>query len=218
MSARKDLYDYVASKGPGLFSSSELREVGRVDDWARSWRQLRQDGVIDFSYNSSDKSYNVTSIGSYSNSTKRTGLSSKDLYRVRNRDGHRCQSCGKGVNDGVKLHVDHRVPLDWGGGNLDENLWTLCSDCNQAKKAFFSDGFDAQVMRHVMSEESGYQKLKVLFERSPNIPFSPSILQGISGIRDWTRTLRDIRKNHGINIQWYPKSDKYPSGYYVNIQ
>jgi hypothetical protein len=217
MSARSNLYRFIAARGIGTVSSAELREIGKVDDWARSWRQLKQDGIIEFSYNPSDKTYNVSRINQFSKSSKRVGLSSKDLYRIRHRDGHRCQSCGNGVGDGIKLHVDHRIPLEWGGSNLDDNLWTLCSNCNQAKKAYFSDELDSDVMRQVMKETSGYQKIRVLFELSPNIPFTPSVLQGISGIRDWTRTIRNIRDKYGINIQWNPRSEEYPNGYYSNV-
>src|SRR5690606_20722516 len=143
-----------------------------------------------------------TNISEYTKSTVRSGLTTKDKYRIRNRDGHRCQACGKGVNDNIRLHVDHKVPVDWGGGNEDSNLWILCNECNSAKKSFFKDDFDPEVMKLVYKQDSGFQRLKVLFENSPNKKLIPSILQGIAGIRDWTRTIRDVRKKHDINVKW----------------
>jgi len=218
MGARKDLYDYIKAKGCGEFTSVELRAVGKADDWARSFRQLKQDDILMYEYHSSSKSYGITKIGAYSNKSKRSGISSKDIYRIRNRDGHRCQTCGKSASeDKVKLHVDHKVPLEWGGTNKDDNLWVLCSGCNLAKKAFFKDDFDAEVMKLVMKESSGYQKLHVLFKESPNIKFTPAILQGISSIRDWTRTIRLIRDKERINIQWFPATEAHPNGYYSNV-
>lgn len=215
MSARIDLYNYIAAGGIKRYSTEELRRVGQISDWARVIRQLRQDGIIEYENNS--EGYDITKISEYSSNSVRDGLSSKDKYRIRNRDGHRCQSCGKGVEDNVKLHVDHKIPVDWGGGNDDANLWTLCDECNLAKKSFFKDDFDPDVMKLVYNENNGYQRLRVLFENSPNKKFSPSILQGIAGIRDWTRTIRNIREKYHLNISWFPKDDEFPNGYYSYV-
>lgn len=35
--------------------------------------------------------------------------------------------------DGVKLHVDHVVPVSRGGKSTMDNLQTLCEDCNCGK-------------------------------------------------------------------------------------
>lgn len=218
MGARKDLYDFIKTNGLKTYSREALKKVAKIEDWARALRQLSQDGIIEYEYSKGSDTYLITSIEEYSSSSKRAGLSSKDRYRIRNRDGHRCQACGKGVNDGVKLHVDHKIPLDWGGSNLDDNLWTLCNACNLGKKSFFKDDFNPEIMKAVYKETSGYKRLKVLFELSPNKEFPPSIIQGIAGIRDWTRTLRDIRKKHNLNLVWFKPTDEFPNGYYSNIE
>lgn len=215
MGAVIDLYNYILEGGTKDYTTEELRIIGQVSDWARALRQLRQDKVIE--YERISGGYKIIKINDYISASVRSALTSKDKYRIRNRDGHRCQSCGKGVNDNVKLHVDHKIPIDWGGRNDDSNLWTLCDECNLAKKSFFKDDFDAEIMKLVYKENNGYQRLKVLFEKSPNRKFNPSILQGIAGIRDWTRTIRDIRKKHNMNIMWFPKDDEFPNGYYTNI-
>ena len=41
--------------------------------------------------------------------------------------------CGRGREDGVKLHVDHIVPVSRGGKSVISNLQTLCEDCNCGK-------------------------------------------------------------------------------------
>ena len=46
--------------------------------------------------------------------------------RAKNRDGWRCQSCGK---SGV-LEVHHLQPVSAGGDNSLENLITLCRTCH----------------------------------------------------------------------------------------
>lgn len=54
-------------------------------------------------------------------------------YNVLRRDGFKCVRCGRGSADGVKLHVDHIVPVSRGGKSTMDNLQTLCEDCNCGK-------------------------------------------------------------------------------------
>lgn len=50
------------------------------------------------------------------------------------RDGFKCVVCGKGLKEGVDLHVDHIKPKDFGGEATIENGQTLCSQHNFIKK------------------------------------------------------------------------------------
>ena len=52
------------------------------------------------------------------------------------RDGYKCVICGKGLKDGVELHVDHIIPKDKGGKATIENGQTLCSTHNFRKKNY----------------------------------------------------------------------------------
>lgn len=54
-------------------------------------------------------------------------------YDVLRRDDFHCVRCGRGREDGVKLHVDHIVPVSRGGKSVMSNLQTLCEDCNCGK-------------------------------------------------------------------------------------
>ena len=56
-------------------------------------------------------------------------------YDVMKRDGFRCVLCGRTANDGVKLHVDHILPVAKGGKTEMSNLRTLCEYCNLGKSA-----------------------------------------------------------------------------------
>ena len=49
------------------------------------------------------------------------------------RDNFQCQICGSSAQDGVKLHVDHIVPVSKGGKTILSNLRTLCDRCNMGK-------------------------------------------------------------------------------------
>ena len=61
-------------------------------------------------------------------------------YDVMKRDGFRCVLCGRDASDGIKLHVDHIIPVSKGGLSTMENLRTLCEDCNRGKR----DKYDEQ--------------------------------------------------------------------------
>ena len=54
-------------------------------------------------------------------------------YDILRRDGFKCQICGSTAKDGVKLHVDHIIPVSKGGKTEPKNLRTLCDRCNLGK-------------------------------------------------------------------------------------
>lgn len=58
-------------------------------------------------------------------------------YKVLSRDRFRCVICGRSPakEPTIELHVDHIFPWSKGGQNTEENLRTLCFDCNLGKGA-----------------------------------------------------------------------------------
>lgn len=65
---------------------------------------------------------------------ERSKMSDSLRYDILRRDGFRCQLCGRTQKDGVKLHVDHIVPIAKGGKTVKSNLRTLCDRCNLGKR------------------------------------------------------------------------------------
>ena len=63
------------------------------------------------------------------------------------RDGFRCVICGRTANDGVKLHVDHIIPIAKGGKTVKENLRTLCEECNWGKRDKYDEDGVNQLKR-----------------------------------------------------------------------
>lgn len=180
-------------------------------DWPRGVRNLRQSG---WEIETTPQGYKLNSTEK-KEKKGRTNIPNNIRYAILQRDNSTCKRCGNTIEDGIKLEVDHKLPVDWGGDNDLDNLWTLCNICNGGKKHLFSD-LDNDVMREVMRVEKGSQKLRVLFELSPNVILEVHVLEAISKIRDWTRTIRQIRKTYGLNIQWVPKTADHPTGYYIN--
>ena len=64
---------------------------------------------------------------------ERLKMSAGLRYQVLQRDQFRCQICGATKEDGVKLHVDHILPVSKGGKTELSNLRTLCDRCNLGK-------------------------------------------------------------------------------------
>ena len=70
---------------------------------------------------------------------RRGGPSSKwirpEMRRaIYHRDGYCCVYCGKGVEDGAKLTLDHVRCRNRGGNNKPGNSITSCVSCNSAKQ------------------------------------------------------------------------------------
>jgi len=60
-------------------------------------------------------------------------------YKILKRDNFKCVACGRTVNDGIKLHIDHKIPFSLGGLTEMSNLQTLCNECNISKSNKFID-------------------------------------------------------------------------------
>lgn len=60
-------------------------------------------------------------------------------YQVFKRDNSKCVACGRGVNEGAILHIDHKIPFSLGGLTVLDNLQTLCSECNISKSNRYID-------------------------------------------------------------------------------
>jgi hypothetical protein len=56
----------------------------------------------------------------------------RQRFRVMKRDDFKCVLCGASPakKTGCELHIDHIVPWSHSGETVEENLRTLCSDCN----------------------------------------------------------------------------------------
>lgn len=49
------------------------------------------------------------------------------------RDDLACVYCGKHIDDGIELTLDHLLPQELGGSNDEKNLVTACKQCNSCK-------------------------------------------------------------------------------------
>ena len=63
----------------------------------------------------------------------RVGISVAQRFVIFKRDSYRCCICGASAEGGSRLEVDHKVAVARGGTNSEDNLWTLCFECNRGK-------------------------------------------------------------------------------------
>jgi hypothetical protein len=101
--------------------------------------------------------------------------------------------CGKTiVDDKIKLVIDHKIPLDWGGGNEPGNLWAICEQCNGGKKDLFRS-FDADLMRQCMSFPEEPRRIGELLKAFKGSAPPRYLLSIVGGGAEWTKRLRQLR-------------------------
>lgn len=115
-------------------------------------------------------------------------------FEILQRDGGRCQICGRSAPEGVILHVDHKIPRDWGGSNEEENLWTLCSTCNEGKRNFFANVTDERV-RQAMRHKSVHVRIGELLKAFAGEPVPKAYIQMVASTHDdYAKRMRELRE------------------------
>ncbi|MGZ3724567.1 MAG: HNH endonuclease [Pseudobdellovibrio sp.] len=119
------------------------------------------------------------------------------LAKVMHKAGGRCQMCGKTIaEDQIKLHADHKVPQSWGGKTTEENLWGICSSCNEGKKNYFSS-FDDKLMTKIMSKKSVHARIAELLKLKKGEWVDSDLIEFVANATeyqdDWQKRLRELR-------------------------
>jgi 5-methylcytosine-specific restriction endonuclease McrA len=150
MSARARILDLFISNIGKVLDQYKIAEVAQIAEWARRIRELRDEYGYDIK---SHKDDTTLKPGQYilhnqtpSPVAKERKISKDKYYRILNRDGHICLSCGRSPGEihptdskrTVKLVVDHIIPISSTEAqniqpNDDSNLQTLCDFCNEGK-------------------------------------------------------------------------------------
>lgn len=196
--SRKQLILEYLKKNIGKWiHNQELRDLTGLNDVPRTIRLLRQEGWrIEVRGDG-----NVMLISLEKGEGKgRKAVSERIRYQVFSRDNFRCKACGRSADDGIKLTVDHKIPVDWGGTNDIKNLLTLCDECNRGKKAWV-DSVPSEVMKKIMDEPTVEKRIDKLFDSFPDYDIPSTMVQLVSkGSLDWQRALRRIRQRTGKKI------------------
>ena len=197
-SRKQQILEYLKGRIDQWIHNQELRDLSGLNDVPRTVRLLRQEGwQIDVR---GDGYVMLTSLEKAPARGIRKAINEKLRYAVLSRDGFRCKACGRTIDDGVKLVVDHIRPVDWGGTNEISNLQTLCEECNRGKKAWV-DSVPSRDLRIIMDKTTVEQRIEALFDSFPNQIIPSTMIQLVSkGAFDWQRALRRLRERTGKRI------------------
>ncbi len=121
-SPQSDIYatcrvSYTSPQGKNHYEKEERYEYAQLKDYFERLADLRA----------------TRRTRQYQIKMERAKMTDSLRYDIMKRDKFRCQLCGSTASDGVKLHVDHIVPVAKGGKTTPENLRTLCDRCNLGK-------------------------------------------------------------------------------------
>jgi hypothetical protein len=109
------------------------------------------------------------------------------------RDRSRCRMCGRTPQeDGIKLHIDHKIPRDWGGKTEEDNLWSLCDECNAGKKNHFASQ-DSDLMRKVMIDKSVHVRIGELLKAYGGKLVPSDLIDFVANRDDWPKRTRELR-------------------------
>jgi 5-methylcytosine-specific restriction endonuclease McrA len=125
----------------------------------------------------------------------------------------RCAQCGRTpLEDQVKLHVDHKIPQEWGGTNDLENLQPLCADCNEGKRNFYAT-YDkyADKIKEAANYDEPHRRIGELLKAFDGEFVRPDLIEIVANSKqyqdDWQKRLRELRI-----LDWVIDVDKRKEG------
>jgi 5-methylcytosine-specific restriction endonuclease McrA len=111
----------------------------------------------------------------------------------------RCAQCGRTpTEDHVKLHVDHKIPQEWGGDDERENLQALCSECNEGKRHFYATyNKYANEIRQAVDHDEPHRRIGELLKAFKGAPVRNEVIERVASAKqyqeDWQKRLRELR-------------------------
>ncbi|MGW2256920.1 HNH endonuclease [Streptomyces sp. NPDC001780] len=112
----------------------------------------------------------------------------------------RCAQCGQTpLEDHVKLCVDHKIPVAWGGSSEESNLQPLCEKCNAGKRDFYAtyDEYSVEI-RAASAYEEPHMRIGELLKAFHGEWVPAELIGVVASMRqpqdDWQRRLRELRK------------------------
>lgn len=181
-------------------SMSDIRQImgveaGQQEHLNRRMRELYRTFLIERSRNGTETLYRL--VDKLDVQLNTDTISNKvRAFILRNQ---RCAQCGRTpLEDGVKLHVDHKLPQAWGGTNDPDNLQPLCSECNEGKRNFYVS-YDqyAEQIKTAATYDGPHKRIGELLKAFKGDSVPPDLIEIVANSKqyqdDWQKRLRELR-------------------------
>src|SRR5581483_10756158 len=149
-------------------SMSEIRQVlglesGEQEHLNRRMRELYGPFNIERTHRGNETVYQLISVSDKPHQSTSNISAKVRAWVLRDK---RCVQCGRTpAEDGIKLHVDHIIPQDWGGNDEPEKLSGLCSEINEGKKNLYSSFNEhADQIRAAIGQEEPHKRIGELLK------------------------------------------------------
>jgi len=119
------IIDFTSGSGDGDMDGGFMNELNNITG-------MGQSGVTGLGLGLGGGGVSKRMLNSGKNATKRSVSETKKKY-VASMQDWKCGECGDRLN--AWFEVDHRVRLEYGGGNDVQNLVALCRECHGKKTA-----------------------------------------------------------------------------------
>lgn len=145
----------IKNRRANKFCDIECRRMKNETDKIKSMQTRECDGCgKDYALTRKDKKY--CSVECRSNSVYKNGR-----FFFFSRDNFKCIYCGKSsIEDGVKLNIDHIVPITRGGENTNSNTVTACEECNISKSNKKLDYNDEMRVKLIVDKRNSNLSIK----------------------------------------------------------
>ena len=213
-SSERAIYKALYENQDRALSMSEIRQImglesGQQEHLNRRMRELYRVFEIERTRRGTETLYRLVSqreekLNTDSISAKVRALILKDP---------RCAQCGRTpLEDHVKLHVDHKIPQEWGGTNDIENLQPLCSECNEGKRNFYATYNEyADKIKEAANYDEPHRRIGELLKAFNGDFVRPDLIEIVANSKqyqdDWQKRLRELR-----TLGWIINVDKRKDG------
>lgn len=139
---------------------------------------------------------------------------SESLFKLRQRIAkqadYRCGYCLTSERlTGIRLTLDHLIPIATGGLTIENNLWVACRPCNEFKGTQ-TQAFDPQTRRNVLLYNPRIQKWREHFAWNAD----GTLILGLTAIG--RATVEALQMNHDlivharrqwVKVGWHPPEE-----------
>lgn len=212
--SERSIYRVLYKNQGKALTMAEIRqamglEAGQQEHLNRRMRELYRVFVIERTRRGTETLYRLT--GKREEKLNTDGISMK--VRALVLKDQRCAQCGRTpMEDRIKLHVDHKIPQEWGGGNEIDNLQPLCSECNEGKRNFYAT-YDqyADKIKEAAGYSEPHKRIGELLKAFEGEFVRPDLIEIVANSKqyqdDWQKRLRELR-----TLGWIIEVDKRKEG------